>query len=157
MVERVTGDYFYEKVLDIKLDGNGKNRIFPSLRPDILSVTNIYVNEIELSSSIWDYDKDSVFFSVSAFETNGVFPVGKNNIRIKGTLGWEDCPKAIEQACIILCRYENDSTLYTKYYKGTEKLGDFSYSTSEKPLAGIREADVLIRSYVRKKPMIGIV
>jgi len=68
-----------------------------------------------------------------------------------------DPPKAIKQACIILCRYENDPTLYTKYYKGTEKMGDYSYSTAEKPLAGVREADVLIRPYVRKKPMIGVV
>ncbi|GAJ21996.1 unnamed protein product, partial [marine sediment metagenome] len=68
-----------------------------------------------------------------------------------------DPPKAIKQACIILCRYDNDPTLYTKYYKGTEKLGDFSYSTAEKPLAGIRQADVLIGPYVRKKPMIGVV
>ena len=104
MVERVTGDYFYAKALDIKLNGNGKNRIFPSLRQDILSVTHVYVNEIELSSSVWDYDKDSVFFSDDAFETNGVFPVGKNNIRIKGTLGWSACPGNIKQACIILCR-----------------------------------------------------
>lgn len=68
-----------------------------------------------------------------------------------------DPPRAIKKACIILSRYDNDNTLYTKYYKGTEKLGDFSYSTTEKPLAGIREADVLIRPYVRKKPLIGVV
>ena len=36
-------------------------------------------------------------------------------------------------------------------------MGDFSYSTAENPLAGVREADVLIRPYVRKKPMIGVV
>lgn len=68
-----------------------------------------------------------------------------------------DPPKAIVKACIILCRYDNDPTLYTKYYKGTEKMGDYSYSTAEKPLAGVRETDVLIRPYVRKKPMIGVV
>lgn len=68
-----------------------------------------------------------------------------------------DPPRAIKKACIILCRYDNDNTLYKKYYKGTEKLGDFSYSTTEKPLAGVREADVLIGPYVRKKPLIGVV
>ena len=160
IVERATGDYFYAKDLDVKLNGNGKGRIFPSLRQDILSVTNLYVNDIEIPSTEWSYDKDSVFVSLDAEEVGELevlFPVGNNNVRIVGTLGWSECPVSIKKACVILCRADNDPTLYTKYYKGTEKLGDFSYSTAEKPLAGIREADVLIRPYVRKKPMIGVV
>lgn len=155
LVERITGDYFYAKSFDVKMNGNGKNRIFPSFRQDILSVANIYISEIEVSSTEWSYDEDSAFFS-NAFETNGVFPVGKNNVRLKGTLGWSECPKNIKQACIILCRNSNDSTLYTTYYRGSEKLGDFGYSSDEKTLTGIREADILIRPYVRKKPMIGV-
>lgn len=158
LVERITGDYFYAKSFDIKLNGNGKNRIFPSLRQDILSVTYVYVNEIELSSSIWDYDENSVFFSVDAFETNGVFPIGKNNIRIKGTLGWLICPKNIKQACVILCRYDNDPTLYTKYGFKSEKIGDWTYDRgTERYHTGVLQTDRLIRPYIKRKPMVGIV
>jgi len=160
MVERATGDYFYAKVLDVKLNGNGKGRIFPFLRQDILSVTNLHVNDIEIPSTEWSYDKNSVFVSLDAEEVGELevlFPVGRNNIRIVGTLGWLECPLSIKEACVILCRSDNDPTLYTHYYKGTEKLGDFSYSTNEKVLSGIREADQLLRGYVRRKPMIGVV
>lgn len=234
-VERLTKDYFYPKAFDVRIDGNGANRIFPSFYQDLILVSNVYVNDIEIRSSEWEYDKDSIYSSILAQEcqtllgVSRLFPAGKGNVRIVGIIGWperldidglsgafivgetitggastttaiirevaptylkiagrsttnfrddeqiaggtseatanvnstngavNDPPKAIKKACIILCRYENDPTLYTKYYKGTEKMGDFSYSTAEEPLAGVREADVLIRPYVRKKPMIGVI
>lgn len=234
-VERLTKDCFYPKAFDVRIDGNGSNRIFPSFYQDLLWISNVYVNDIEIGSSEWEYDKNSVYSSILAqeyqtlLEDSHLFPAGKGNVRIVGMVGLperldidgvsgtfvvgetitggastataiikeitstylkivgrsstnfnsdeqvaggtsgatanvnntsgavNDPPKAIAKACIILCRYDNDTTLYTKYYKGTEKMGDYSYSTTEKPLAGIREADVLIRPYVRKKPMIGVV
>ncbi|MBA7687193.1 hypothetical protein ES703_95654 [subsurface metagenome] len=239
-VERLTKDCFYPKAFDVRIDGNGKSRLFLGFQPDILSISSIKVSGITLASSWYTHDKNSVYLD-SEIPSNGLmeeetvlFPRGRGNIHIIGTMGWpdgkldidnvsgifqvgetisapappdgsgatatvkevyptylkiinrsatnfveneqitggtsgatadvdnvagavNDPPKAITKACIILCRYENDPTLYTKYYKGTEKLGDFSYATSEEPLAGVREADVLLRSYVRKKPMIGVV
>lgn len=234
-VERLTKDCFYPKAFDVRIDGNGANRIFPSFHQDLILVSNVYVNDIEIGSTEWEYDKHSVYSSILAqeyqylIESSRLFPTGEGNVRIKGAVGWPERldidgvsgtfvvgetitggastataiikevtstylkivgrsstnfneneqvvggtseatanvnntsgavnspPQAITKACIILCRYDNDPTLYTKYYKGTEKLGDFSYSTTEKPLAGVRETDVLIRPYVRKKPMIGVV
>ena len=159
LVERITGDYFYCKSFDIKLDGNGKDRIFFSLRQDVFTITNLYVNEIEIARSEWDYDKDSVFLSLGFQETNQyeLFPEGHNNIEIKGCLGWEKTPKAIIQACIILCRYENDNTLYTKYGFKSEKVGDWAYDRgTEKYLTGVLQADRLVRPYIRRKPMIGV-
>ena len=161
MVERATGDYFYAKSLDIKLNGNGKSRIFPSLRQDILSVTNLHVNDIEIPSTEWSYDKDSIFVSLDAEEVGELevlFPVGNNNIQIVGTLGWSECPVSIKQACVILCRYENDPTLYTKYGFKSEKVGDWAYDRGdEKYLTGVLQADRLVRPYIRRKPMIGVV
>lgn len=160
LVERITGDYFYAKSFDIKLNGNGKNRIFPSLRQDILSVIKVYINEIEIASTEWSYDTGSVFASPDPEEIgNGIlFPTGNNNIRITGTLGWSLCPKAINQGCIILCRYENDPTLYTKYGFKSEKIGDWTYDRgTEKYHTGVLQADRLIRPYIKRKPIVGVV
>ena len=66
-------------------------------------------------------------------------------------------PGMVKEAVIIVCRKRNDVTLYTDYNLGTEHIGDFSYSTTEKPLTGIREADLLLRKYVRKKPLLGAI
>lgn len=66
-------------------------------------------------------------------------------------------PESIIEACIKLCEYENDETLYNEYIEGSEGLSTYSYTGKTKPLAGIREVDQLLRDYVRKKPMIGIV
>lgn len=62
-----------------------------------------------------------------------------------------DPPEDIKEACVICARYENNDVLYTTYLSGTESIGGESYSTKAKPLTGLREADLLLRPYVRKK------
>lgn len=91
---------------------------------------------------------------------DGIFPRGTRNIKIIGTCGWSSCPAAIKKAAIILCKHENDNSLYTAYSgMASESLGDYSYTKGEgeKFLTGIIEADRLIRNYIRKKPIIGAV
>lgn len=102
-VEKLTGDYFYEKKFDIFLDGNGENRLFLGLVPDILSVTTIEIAGVELSSAYWTWDKISVYLDpggvsleaelrwlLKQYETRGLFPRGDNYIHIKGTMGWPE-------------------------------------------------------------------
>jgi hypothetical protein len=60
-------------------------------------------------------------------------------------------PDDIKQACIMMASYENDNTLYTVYNTGSESQGGRSYSTTENPLTGLREVDLLIRPFVRKR------
>ncbi len=62
-----------------------------------------------------------------------------------------DPPNAIKEACIIYARYRNDDTLYTVYSEGSESGGGISVTTKQKPLTGLREADLFLRDYVRKK------
>jgi len=89
---------------------------------------------------------------------DGVFPKGTKNVKITGTYGWSSCPAGIKQAAVILCRHENDETLYTAYSDlDSERLGDYSYSRKEKYLTGILEADRLLKNYIRKKPILGAV
>jgi hypothetical protein len=62
-----------------------------------------------------------------------------------------DPPDGIKEACVIVASYRNDDTLYTPYTQGSESSGGVSVTTKLKPLTGLREADELIRPYVRKK------
>ncbi len=63
-----------------------------------------------------------------------------------------DPPNAIKQAAIILARFDNDPTLYTRYEEGSESIAGASYSNPRRILTGIREVDRIIARYVRKIP-----
>ena len=166
-IEKITHDLFYAADFDIKLDGTGKNRLFLGLKPDIISVTSIKVLEVTLDSSWWSYDKNSVFLNLESAsgqlaekhwllkqsQETVLFPGGYDNIHCVGTYGHSACPEAIKKTAIIMCRDDNDSTLYSHYYKGQEHLGPYSYQSDEKPLTGIREADILLRCYIKAKPL----
>jgi len=248
LIEQVTKDYFYAKSFSVTLNGNDKDQLFLGLTPDILSVTEVKLNGVALSTSLFSFDKNSIFRAALATaqcksiegitltdtdpvaitvtnhgfstdetvrlvqivgispsldgeyvvtkvnsntftlngtdssdytgsftsgtacfatlaelhyltdEINAVFPKGTKNIKVTGTYGWSSCPAAIKQAAIILCRYENDETLYTKYSDlDSERLGDYSYTRKEKYLTGVLEADRLLKNYIRKKPIVGAV
>jgi len=242
-VELATKDLFYPATLDIYRDGNGKNRLNINIFPRILYISDIDISGVELASSYWAWDDNTVFLDETGtsgseaelrwllrqYADSGIFPHGINNVRIQGTKGWpeklaydsgvgtfvseeiitggtsgatarvkevfttyllivgrsatnfvndeeitggtsvatadvnhasgavNDPPESIIEACIKLCEYENDETLYTEYIEGSEGLGTYSYSGKMKPLTGIREVDLLLRSYVRKKPIIGVI
>ncbi len=251
LIEKITRDYFYIKTFEIYRDGNGKDKLFLGLIPNILTSTGqlrltdlamvkdnttltsviggftdamvgqlIYIsggtnfivgwytiatyvdtNEvtlnktaatkgdgsvgvgamgevrvelsgIDLGISWYTSDIDSIYLNPEAASGDELpelmlrlkyqrilFPKGMGNIKITGTCGWISCPVAIKRVAIILCRYENDETLYTKYDDlVSDKLGDASYGRGQKKfLTGVQEADRLIRNYIRKKPMMGVV
>jgi len=96
LVEKITGDYFYPKDFDIYLDGNGKSRLFLSFKPDILSISSIEVSGVSLGTSWYTHDEDSVYLD-SELPSDGLleeetvlFPRGRGNIHIIGTMGWPD-------------------------------------------------------------------
>jgi len=124
----------------------------------------------------WEWNDNSIYRNkpISALEPGVLnepssffweekFPRGSRNIEIWGSMGWYSCPLEIKEACIILCRAENDSTLYSSYSYGmkSEKLGDYSYTRfgdfQGKTLTGVLEADVLLSKYIRQKPILGAV
>lgn len=175
LIENITKDYFYEKDFVIYRDGNNKDKLFLGLVPHILSVTEIQLFGIVLSDTWYTFDIDSVYLDPEAatgdelpelllrmkYKTN-LFPSGMGNVKITGTYGWSACPVAIKQAAIILCRYENDNTLYSAHSGSlkSEKLGDYAYTmadgTSAKNSTGIDEADALLKNYIRRRPMMGV-
>jgi len=61
LIDKVCKTHFGSKSFDIKLNGNNKNRLFIPLSDDILTVTNIFVDCIELDNNWWTYDVNSVF------------------------------------------------------------------------------------------------
>ena len=61
IIDKVTGTHWCATAFDIKLNGNNKNRLFVPTHTDILSVTSIFIDCVELDSSWWEYDVNSVF------------------------------------------------------------------------------------------------
>ena len=134
-------------------------------------IVEVKLSGVELGASWYTYDIDSIYLDPEAVSGSELpelmlrlkyktrlFPRGQGNIKITGTYGWSACPVAIKQTAIILCRYENDETLYTKYDDLVlDRLGDMSQSRGQKRfLTGVMEADRLVRNYIRKKPMLGV-
>ena len=175
LIEKITKDYFYINPFVMYIDGNANDKLFLGLVPHILGVTEVKISGIELSSSWYTNDIDSIYLDPEAATGDElpemllrlkykrkIFPKGMGNIKVTGTYGWAVCPKAIEQAAIILCRYENDNTLYSAYSGSlkSEKLGDYAYTLADgagtKESTGVSEADILIKNYIRKRPMMGV-
>jgi len=175
LIENITHDYFYAKAFAVYRDGNGKDKLFLKFIPYVLSVSEIKLFGIVLGTGWYTFNIDSVYLDPEAvtgdeypellfrlrYETN-LFPKGMGNVKITGTYGWASCPVAIKRAAIMLCRYENDETLYTVHSGDikSEKLGDYSYTlfdnVSASGFTGIDAVDKLLKNYIRKRPMMGI-
>ena len=179
-IEEITKDFFYAKAFVKYLDGNGKDRLFLGFVPDVLSVTEVLIAGIELTSTWYTSDANSVYLDPEAVTTEEgdmaelhlrmkyertLFPRGMGNIKVTGTYGVASCPVAIKRIAIILCRANNDSTLYpasSGAFK-SERLGDYSYTKMSPSEAGttswtgIDEVDKVLKHYIRKKPMLGAV
>ena len=242
-VEKITGDFFYPKLFDIYLDGNGKDRLFLDLTPSVLSITSVKFGGTTINSDYWAYNEGFIFLDpegitgggevelrwlLSQTAGAGLFPRGISNVRIAETYGWperldidnvsgtfearetitggasaataivvqveplyliirarsgtlvnneeitggtsaatadvnnasgavNDPPENIKQACIILCRRDNNDTLYTAFILGSENFGFYRYSQEGPRLTGIREADDLLFPFVRHKVRMAIV
>jgi len=175
IIDKVTGTKWCGEDFDIKLNGNGKNRLFLPLETDILTVTNVYISCIELDSSWYTWDINSIYldpctsgagslspelyYKLGESMDRGIFPRGYNNIWVIGTTGESTVPEAIKQAAVVLARWENDPTLYSYAgLKKSEKIGDYAYTnlaTAEGDiLTGIAEADFYLRLYVKRKAII---
>jgi len=176
IIDKVTETKWGGEAFDIKLNGNGKNRLFLPLATDILTVTNVYISCVELDSSWYTWDVNSIYldpcvsgsgslspelyYKLGEAMERGIFPRGYNNIWVIGTMGEIGAvPEAIKQAAVILAKWENDPTLYTYAgLKKSEKIGDYAYTnlaTSEEDiLTGVEEADTFLRLYVKRKPIV---
>jgi len=103
IIDKVTETKWATEAFDIKLNGNGKNRLFLPLETDILTVTNVYISCIELDSSWYTWDVNSIYLDPCTSGTGslspelyyklgeamerGIFPRGYNNIWVIGTMG----------------------------------------------------------------------
>ena len=131
--------------------------------PDFANYKLYLGNWAALSSSIY-FDNVGILTAgigaIAADITEGLFPRGYNNIQVIGTMGESIAvPEAIKQAAVILAKWENDPTLYTYMgLKKSEKIGDYSYTNiagvEADILTGIMEADMFLRLYVKRKPIV---
>ncbi len=172
-LEAALGRSVYPKPFDIKINGNGKNRLFIPVREKIGAVSSIHLNGIILDASWYTFDSASVFIDLSTSgsgpfspeleyllsEAEGevIFPRGYNNVRIIGTFQPSAVPAWAKRAARMLVEYQNDPTLYQAYLLGSESISKYSYSFSgpaELFKTGLREVDDLIRPFCGRKAII---
>jgi hypothetical protein len=175
LIERICEDVFYSKAFIIYRDGNAKNRMNLGLTSSILTVTEIKLSGVVLNSNWWTFDDVHIYKDPEATaggggsdlpelhyrmkqRDGGLFPAGKKNVKVTGTMGSSVVPSAIKKATVMLCQHENDGTLFTAYDDVvSDKLGDESYSRGSKRFkTGVHEVDRLIRDFIRRKPMMGV-
>ncbi|MCK5601955.1 hypothetical protein KAR91_08805 [Candidatus Pacearchaeota archaeon] len=173
MIEKVCEDVFYSKAFVVYKDGNGKNRLNVGEKPSLLTVTEVSIAGVVLNASWWTSDDVHVYLDPESVSddaddlaelhlrmrhTSGLFPKGMSNIKITGTEGWTTTPDAVTKSAIIMCRYENDNTLYTRYEDlDSDKLGDASYTRGKRRyMTGIHEADRLLMHLIRNIPKMGV-
>lgn len=102
-IHKLTKDYFYPKVFGIRRDGSGENILNLNLIPNILSVSEVNLSGVALSTSYYTHDKIAVFLDSTSItseaelryrlrrsEGMALFPLGYRNIEIIGTYGWSE-------------------------------------------------------------------
>jgi len=168
-IERITHDFFYSKAFDMKMSGSGKSRIFPSVLPNILTVTAVYIWGVEIDSSLWTNDTRSIFLDLEStggswaefrhlqreWGSDVLFPKGHENVRIVGTYGWSSCPREIRLAAAMMVMDRFDETLYDHWREGAFGVGgDFSYQNPKRVHTGILKVDRILSDYIRKRPLL---
>ena len=61
IIDKVTETKWSGTAFDIELNGNNKNRLFLGIEADILTVTNVYISCVELDSSWYAWDVNSIY------------------------------------------------------------------------------------------------
>jgi len=130
-LEKLTGTHFYEKAFDIRINGQGKNRIFLGLEADIITIAEVEVCGIDIPDSWISYDADSVYLDPCASgagavewgemyyllgfsRESAIFPRGYNNCHFVGTYGQPNLKPLAKQAVTTLIEAHNEGGLDTK-------------------------------------------
>lgn len=152
---------YYPAPFDIRVDGNGKNRLFLNLSAPILSITRVEVEGVELPESSYTYDSYSVGITEEGyFELSGegpLFPKGFKNVRVVGTYGSAIVPELIKKACVILAEFEIDPKSHEVANFRSESIGDYSYSKDSKTLTGVIDADKILSLFISRRGWVSVV
>ena len=151
LFEKVMGRPWRLAEFEIYISGNGKRRIFLGLGAPIIEINEVEIDKEEYSIENFSFDRFSLFFSQ---ESLGCFSKGVRNIRVKGKYGESEVPGWAKEAVRILVKWLNDSGSVERYIRGSESIGDYSYSIDE-IISGIREFDELVRNYRRVRLRLG--
>lgn len=179
LVDKILGRVFYAQPFRLKLNGNGKNRLMLPTYEDIITISQIKLDGIELDPSWWTHDENSIYLDLTASGTytsgypwaeyyyrlseadeRGIFPRGYNNVEVIGTKGDSTVPQPIVEAIVKLIDRINDGTFWTAGLFKSETIGDYSYTqglegyVKQGVLTGFPEVDRILRHYIKQKKAI---
>lgn len=178
LIYKITDDYFSSTAFVTYHNGTGNDYLDLGHHPKLLTVTEVKISGVALDTTWYTINDVAIYIDPEAVTGDAddlpelhlrlkyertLFPKGIGNIKVTGTYGHSTTPPRIKQATIILCRAENDPTLYPSYdiRIKSEKLGDYSRTLSDaaysKNNTGIDEVDELLKDYIVKRPIFGAV
>lgn len=172
IIERITGDVFYELEETYLFDGSGEITLyFPPTAPyKLLEVTTAKELDSDQSTVLHTYTENLDFVRYAhfiqtviaypddrprrMFGRGGIWPEGQKNIEIDGTWGWETTPPEITEATILLVleRLIPGSTRMNRKDAQTLQWDDFRItfrgSGLDTRLTGFTEVDRLLENYI---------
>lgn len=160
LLDKLTNDHFEPTILSLRISGSGSYRqnFYPGtyLRClSITSITDVPSGDVVTSAEYLAKDHFMVLledYVVRAGSGNSVWPRGIYNLAVVGSFGWSAVPDPIRDATILLClaKVKNLSSSATVASLKSERIGDYSYTTSDtgKTKTGIGEVDEVIDMYM---------
>jgi len=101
------GRNFLQREETYHLDGTGRRLLLLDDRP-IIEIERIAADDLELNPEDYRVYRDEGYIKLVGYTLDlftrlaGVFPLGEQNIEIKGKFGFQAVPPEVKEACILL-------------------------------------------------------
>ena len=165
LIDKITGDQFVKSSLTIRVSGSGTRRqpLYPITLLRCLSVSSVRDIPTDTVVEVEYYIEDSRYLTmiepitIRAGASTQVWPKGIRSLEVIGEFGWEETPKPIQEATMLLAlrklKVPTGSSI-TGEVTG-ERIGDYSYTkksgmTEKQGPTGIAEVDAILKLYQNK-------
>ena len=98
---------FHERQETYRLDGTGRRLLFLDDRP-VIEIERIAADDLELMPEDYRVYRDEGYVKLVGYTLDlftrlaGVFPLGEQNIEVKGKFGFQAVPPEVKEACILI-------------------------------------------------------
>jgi len=139
-IDSYCGRNFHKRDETYKLDGTGRRLLFLDDRP-VIEIERIAVDDLELRSEDYRVYRDEGYVKLVGYTLDlftrlaGVFPLGEQNVEVKGKFGFQAVPHEVKEACILL-------TLDILKNRASEADVSKSSSSSTEKAVGIKSVKV---------------
>ena len=106
-IDSYCGRNFKDRQETYHLDGTGRRLLFLDDRP-VITIESIKVDDLELMPEDYRVYRDEGYIKLVGYTLDlftrlaGVFPLGEQNVEVKGKFGFQAVPPEVKEACILI-------------------------------------------------------